>query len=76
VLRASAEPDLSRRIGRRPGCAGASIPAPIDPARPEDGNRDISREGFTSYDEADAELTVLRADLIRTVPQSVGADAA
>lgn len=50
------------------------IPAPVDPARPEDGNRDISRGGFVSYDEADAELTLLRADLIRKVPQTVGRD--
>lgn len=42
------------------------IPAPIDPARPEEGSRDISRGGFTSYDEADGELTLLRADLIPT----------
>lgn len=50
------------------------LPAPIDPARPEDGGRDISRGGFTSYEEADGELTLLRADLIRKVPQTVGRD--
>lgn len=50
------------------------IPAPIDPARPEEGSRDISRGGFTSYEEADADLTLLRADLIRKVPQAVGRD--
>jgi|GEM_PF-307997 len=50
------------------------IPAPVDPARPEEGSRDISRGGFTSYDEADTELTLLRADLIRKVPQTVGRD--
>ena len=50
------------------------IPGPIDPARPEEGNRDISRGGLASYDGADAELTLLRADLIRKVPQPVGRD--
>ncbi len=44
------------------------------PGRPEEGNRDISRGGFTSYDDADAELTLLRGDLIRKIPQSVGRD--
>lgn len=50
------------------------IAAPIDPARPEEGMRDISRGGFTSYEAADAELTLLRADVIRKVPQTVGRD--
>ena len=50
------------------------IPAPIDPPRPQEGTPDHSRGGFPSYDEADAELTLLRADLIRKVPQTVGRD--
>ncbi len=47
---------------------------PVDVARPEIGERKHSRAGFTSYEAADAELTLLRADLMRKVPQPRGRD--
>jgi integrase len=47
---------------------------PVDPARPEDGGRDLSRGGFTSYEDAEAELLLRRADVIRGVAQPVGRD--
>ena len=50
------------------------IDVPVDPARPDEGLRRHSRGGFASRDEANDELTLLRADLIRKVPQSVGRD--
>lgn len=50
------------------------IAVPVDPARPEEGDRSLSRGGFASYDEAASELMLLRADLIRRVPQPVGRD--
>lgn len=50
------------------------IAVPVDPARPEEGDRNVSRGGFTSCDEADTELMLLRADLIRRVPQAIGRD--
>lgn len=50
------------------------IEVPIDATRPEEGCRSHSRGGFVSHDEANDELTLLRADLIRKIPQSVGRD--
>jgi integrase len=50
------------------------IDVPADPARPEAGARNRTRGGFLSYPEADDELTLLRADLIRKVPQVHGRD--
>ena len=50
------------------------IAVPVDPARPEDGERKLSRGGFTTYDQAEAELMLLRADVIRGVPQAIGRD--
>lgn len=50
------------------------IAVPVDPARPEEGDRNLSRGGFTSCDEAESELMLLRADLIRRVPQAIGRD--
>lgn len=50
------------------------LSAPIDPARPELGLRNHSRGGFTSYDEANSALTLLQADLIRGLPQTIGRD--
>ena len=47
---------------------------PIDPTRPEEGRRSHSRAGFANFEDANDELTLLRADLIRKVPQSVGRD--
>lgn len=50
------------------------ISAPVDPARPGEGVRRHSRGGFASYEGADVELTLLRADLIRGVAKPVGRD--
>ena len=50
------------------------IDVPVDPAHPGAGTRNQTRGGFVSYDEADDDLTLLRADLIRKVPQVVGRD--
>lgn len=50
------------------------VDVPVDPTRPEEGTRRQSRAGFSSYDEADEALTLLRADVIRKVPQAVGRD--
>lgn len=50
------------------------VNVPVDVARPEIGDRKHSRAGFTSYEAADAELTLLRADLMRQVPQPRGRD--
>ena len=50
------------------------VDVPIDPARPEEGRRSHSRAGFANFEETNDELTLLRADLIRKVPQSVGRD--
>lgn len=50
------------------------IAVPVDSARPEEGDRGLSRGGFTSGGEAESELTLLRADLIRRVPQAIGRD--
>ena len=50
------------------------VSVPVDPARPEDGERKLSRGGFSTYEEAESELMVLRADVIRGVPQVVGRD--
>jgi hypothetical protein len=46
----------------------------MDVARPEIGDRKHSRAGFTSYEAADAELTLLRVDMMRQVPQPRGRD--
>lgn len=50
------------------------VKVPADDARPEIGPRTHSRAGFTSYDEVDAALTLVRADLLRNVPQPRGRD--
>ena len=50
------------------------ILAPVDPSRPEEGVRKHARGGFTSHDDADVELTLLRADLIRGVAKPIGRD--
>ena len=50
------------------------ISAPVDPSRPEEGVRKHSRGGFASHDDADVELILLRADLIRGVAKPVGRD--
>ncbi len=50
------------------------LSVPVNVARPEIGDRKHSRAGFTSYEAADAELTLLRADLMRNVPQPRGRD--
>lgn len=50
------------------------IAVPVDPARPEEGDRSLSRGGFASHDEAESELLLLRADLIRRIPQAIGRD--
>lgn len=50
------------------------ISVPIDPARPTEGSRTHSRGGFESFDAANDALTLVRADLIRKIPQSVGRD--
>ena len=50
------------------------VDVPVDPMRPEDGIRKMSRAGFSSFDDADDALTLLRADLIRKVPQAVARD--
>jgi len=50
------------------------IEVPLDAGRPNDGVRRHSRGGFTSFDAASDALTLVRADLIRKVPQSVARD--
>jgi integrase len=50
------------------------IEVPIDAGRPNEGVRRHSRGGFRSFDAANDALTLVRADLIRKVPQSVGRD--
>jgi integrase len=50
------------------------VNVPVDVGCPEAGERKHSRAGFTSYEAADAELTLLRADLMRKVPQPRGRD--
>ena len=50
------------------------ISAPVDPARPGEGVRKQSRGGFASHDDADVELTLLRADLLRGVAKPIGRD--
>lgn len=47
---------------------------PVDAARPEIAECKHSRADFTSFEAADAELTLLRADLMRNVPQPRGRD--
>lgn len=79
-----------RRPGRRPRARGTGsitsyrakggvrwryeTSGPLDPTRPSEGTRALSRGGFASYDDAEAALILLRADLIRRVPQPVGRD--
>lgn len=50
------------------------IEVPVDPRRPDDGTRTVSRAGFTSYADAEDGLTLLRADTLRGVPQVVSRD--
>jgi integrase len=50
------------------------IAAPVAAGRPERGDRNLSRGGFASYEQAESELLLLRADLIRGVPQPIGRD--
>ncbi len=50
------------------------IDIPVDPGHPEAGTRRHVRAGFRSYEEADEALTLLRADVIRKIPQAVGRD--
>lgn len=50
------------------------VTVPVDPSHPEAGDRKVSRGGFASYDEAEAELMLIRADVIRGVPQAIGRD--
>lgn len=50
------------------------IEVPIDPRRPDDGTRTVSRAGFGSYADAEDGLTLLRADTLRGVPQVVRRD--
>ncbi|NYE38025.1 integrase [Nocardioides cavernae] len=50
------------------------VTVPVDVARPEIGERKHSRAGFTSYEAADAALTLLRADVMRNVLQPRGRD--
>lgn len=47
---------------------------PVDAAHPEDGDRNLSRGGFATFQEAESELLLLRADVIRRVPQAIGRD--
>ena len=50
------------------------IEIPIDPRRPDDGTRTVSRAGFASYADAEDGLTLFRADNLRGVPQVVSRD--
>jgi integrase len=50
------------------------IEVPIDPHRPADGTRTVSRAGFASSADAEDGLTLLRADTLRGVPQVVSRD--
>lgn len=50
------------------------IEIPIDPRRPDDGTRTVSRAGFVSYSDAEDSLTLLRADNLRGVPQVTSRD--
>lgn len=50
------------------------IDVPLDANQPQIGTRSHSRAGFASYEEANNELIVLRAELIRNVPQVIGRD--
>lgn len=50
------------------------VAVPVKAGRPEDGARNLSRGGFTSYDHAESELMLLRADVVRGVPRPVGRD--
>lgn len=50
------------------------IEVPLDAGQPQIGTRSHSRAGFASHEEANDELLVLRAELIRNVPQVIGRD--
>ncbi|MBC9733859.1 tyrosine-type recombinase/integrase [Nocardioides marmotae] len=50
------------------------IEIPIDPRRPDDGTRSVSRAGFATYTDAEAGLTLLRADTLRGVPPLASRD--
>lgn len=50
------------------------VDVPVDPMHPENGTRKMSRAGFRSFEDADEALTLLRADVIRKVPQAIGRD--
>jgi len=47
---------------------------PVEPGHPEAGTRIQSCAGFVSYEDADEALTLVRADVIRKIPQAVGRD--
>lgn len=50
------------------------IQVPVEPGHPEAGTRTHTCAGFASYEEADEALTLVRADVIRKIPQAVGRD--
>ena len=50
------------------------IEVPVDPRRPDDGTRTVSRAGFASYSDAEDGLTLLRADTLRGVPPLASRD--
>lgn len=52
-----------------------AVPAgPAGPGRPADRDQKLSRGGFGSYAQAESELMLVRADLIRGLPRPVGRD--
>ncbi|MCD9152796.1 hypothetical protein [Aeromicrobium duanguangcaii] len=50
------------------------INVPVEPGHPEAGSRSQTCAGFASYEEADEAITLVRADVIRKIPQAVGRD--
>ncbi|WP_230081283.1 hypothetical protein [Aeromicrobium senzhongii] len=50
------------------------IQVPVEPGHPEAGTRVHTCAGFASYEDADEALTLVRADVIRKIPQAVGRD--
>lgn len=50
------------------------IQVPVEPGHPEAGTRTHTCAGFASYEDADEALTLVRADVIRKIPQAVGRD--
>lgn len=50
------------------------LTVPIDPVRPELGVRAHSKAGFTTMEDANDQLTLIRADLIRNLPPTLGRD--